>query len=131
MSRLIYPGFYTFSKRTIAFRRFNSMPVPMMRLSPAEVDLEREKEVLTVQSTPHADLQTACDRMDISRDMIDDLSSDSHSSSYISPVSNHSEGSVSPKKPTFFFDENSSQDSGVGFDRDSRDAKDLVSLFSS
>ena len=105
------------------------MPVPMMRLSPAEVDLEREKEVLTGQSTPHNDLQTACDRMDISRDMIDDLSSDSHSSSYISPVSNHSEGSVSPKKPTFFFDENSSQDSGVGFDRDSQDAKDLVSLF--
>ena len=116
------------SRKTIAFRRFNSMPVPMMRLSPVEVDLEREKEVLTGQSTPHTDIQRAHDVMDISGETLEDVSSDTHSS-YISSVSNHSEESVSPRKATFFFDENSSQDSGVGFDRDSRDAKDLVSLF--
>lgn len=115
-------------KKTIAFRRFNSMPVPMMRLSPVELDLEREKEVLTAhstaQSTPHTHSEKAHDAMDISAETLDDISSDTHSSD-ISPDSNHSEGSGSPRKATFFFDENSSQDSGVGFDRDSRDAKDL------
>ena len=65
--------------------------------------------------------------MDISGDMLDEISSDTHSSD-MSAGSNHSTESTSPRKTTFFFDENSSQDSGVGFDRDSRDAKDLVSM---
>ena len=67
--------------------------------------------------------------MDISSDLLDEISSDAHSSD-LSGHSNQSTGSTtsSPRKATFFFDENSSQDSGVGFDRDSRDAKeDLVS----
>ena len=104
----------------------------MMRLSPVELDLEREKEVLTphstAQSTPHTHSEKAHEVMDISAETLDDISSDTHSSD-VSPDSNHFEGSRSPRKATFFFDENSSQDSGVGFDRDSRDAKDLVSTY--
>ena len=30
------------------------MLVPMMRLSPVELDMEREKRVITAQSTPHS-----------------------------------------------------------------------------
>lgn len=116
------------TKRKISLRRINSMPVPMMRLSPVELDLEREKKV-TAQSTPHtANLEKAHDIMDISSDLLDEISSDTHSSD-LSANSNHSTESTSPRKATFFFDENSSQDSGVGFDRDSRDAKDLGCSF--
>ena len=75
------------------------------------------------------DLEKSHNIMDISSDLLDEISSDAHSSD-LSGHSNQSTGSTtsSPRKATFFFDENSSQDSGVGFDRDSRDAKeDLVS----
>lgn len=95
------------------------MPLPLMRLSPVALDLEQEKEVITAQSTPQTDIEKAHDMMDMSGDVLDEISSDP------SPHSNHS--TESPRKATFFFDENSSQDSGVGFDRDSRDSKDLVS----
>ncbi|XP_033755943.1 M-phase inducer phosphatase 1-like isoform X1 [Pecten maximus] len=85
-------------KKTIAFRRIQSMPLPMMRLSPidftCDMDKENEKQTLT----------------------------------FGDPEADHSSGSLDTDqemtrliRPKFFSDENSSQDSGVDLERDGRD----------
>ena len=122
--------YFVFSRRkTIAFRRFNSMPVPMMSLSSTS-DLEHEVQTATAQSTPQCadDIESAV--MDMSTDTITVISSDmSSTGSNDSGNSRGSSGSMSPgSKRVFFIEENSSQDSGLQCDIDSRDAKDLVSL---
>ncbi|XP_045190090.2 M-phase inducer phosphatase 1-like [Mercenaria mercenaria] len=120
-------------RKTVAFRRFNSMPVPMMRLSPENM----ENEVLMAnQSTPQSiDIESAtstcCGLLNMSTDTPSDASSERHSSS--ENMSGSSTGSVASrsgeKRATFYIDE-CSQDSGLEADRaDSRDSKDSMDGF--
>ncbi|XP_060072530.1 M-phase inducer phosphatase 1-like isoform X2 [Ylistrum balloti] len=85
-------------KKTIAFRRIQSMPLPMMRLSPidfnCDMDKENEKQTLTF-GDPEADHSS------------ESLEADQEVTRLV--------------RPQFFSDENSSQDSGVDLERDGRD----------
>ncbi|OWF50794.1 M-phase inducer phosphatase 1-like isoform X1 [Mizuhopecten yessoensis] len=85
-------------KKTIAFRRIQSMPLPMMRLSPidfsGDMDKENEKRTLTFSDL---DADNSSESLDTDQEVTRLI------------------------RPKFFSDENSSQDSGVDLERDGRD----------
>lgn len=87
-------------KKTIAFRRIQSMPLPMMRLSPVDFISDMDKENDTLMLTfgdPEAD-QSSSDSLDADQEV------------------------TRLVRPKFFSDSSSSQDSGVDLERDnSRD----------
>lgn len=91
-------------RKTIAFRRVNSMPVPMMRLSPEDLDVENNTALASTQSTNiEGALTLNMDKNVSSRQM--------------------------SRKATFYIDETSSQDSGLECDRDSQDANSMEESF--
>ena len=97
----------------------------MMRMSPTDIESEVHS---TIQSTPLSTLgfsstmASPAQKMDTSNETLTDISSDVH----VSGGSSNSDDSLK-KTVAFYIDESSSQDSGFGCDKDSRDAKDLVS----
>ncbi|XP_060566951.1 M-phase inducer phosphatase 1-like isoform X2 [Ruditapes philippinarum] len=114
-------------RKSIAFRRINSMPVPMMKFSPENIE---NNPLIANQSTPQSiDIESAtstcCGLLNMSTDSPTDVSSDLQTSSENMSVGSDGSGtSRNGRKATFYIDE-CSQDSGLEADRtDSRDSKD-------
>lgn len=116
-----------FRRKSVAIRRFNSMPLPMLKLN--ESTMENHVH-LGHHSTPQAmDIESA--NMAVSPNS--STASDGSSISQTGDISGSSSGSSAmssceAKRASFYMEESCSQDSGLGADRaDSTDSKDLVS----
>lgn len=125
--------FFHFRRKSLALRRFNSMPIAMGQLSP---DTMENNVLVGHQSTPQTtDIESASLNMSVNCSSATDASTESHTSDlgHVSCSSDGSEKSGSGcgmKKPLFYMEESCSQDSGLGVDRaDSRDSKDVVCIF--
>lgn len=112
-------------RKSVALRRINSMPLPMMKLSLDSM----EDDVLTAhQSTPQSiNIESAAETsgglLDMSISTTDDISPGTLPIGHSTSLSSDGSGGSGEKTSKFYIDE-SSQDSGLGVDRDSRDSKD-------